>query len=367
VSSVGAAVAAYGLPTRLRVPEQPLSDPEFAEVLTESEQARTLGLLGEAVRDGAFAVTDEQRGDLEQCLQQWCAHALRVERMALDALEMLAVARIDCRVLKGVALAHTAYPRPEPRLFGDVDLLVPGDRIAAAVELLTEALGAKRAQPELRPGFDERFGKEVLLRRGVLELDVHRIFVDGAFGLTIRLDDLFAPPYRFALAGYELEALPMPQRLLHAAYTAALGDWPPRAMSLRDVAQIIAFERPNLVDVLLMARAWRCEAVLARAIVATWDELGLLERPPLVAWAERQSPSRLDRLLLAAHEGPGRAFSRHLAAVLVLATSRDRLAYLHAILLPQRAYLQARSLSAWSHARRACRRLFGRGRARWSG
>ena len=48
--------------------------------------------------------------------------------MLLRALEVLAAAGIPSRVLKGVALAHTAYPQPELRVFGDVDLLVPSAR-----------------------------------------------------------------------------------------------------------------------------------------------------------------------------------------------------------------------------------------------
>ena len=160
-----------------------------------------------------------------------------------------------------------------------------------------------------------------------LELDLHRIFVDGALGLTIVLDDLFAPPYRFPLAGYELAALPMPQRLLHACYVAALGDWPPRLVSFRDVVELVLREKPNLLDVLLMARSWRCEVVVARAVSNAWEELGVTERPPIVEWAHRYEPTRLDRLLLAAHEGPARMFTRHLAAIVVLPGVAERARY----------------------------------------
>ncbi len=107
----------------------------------------------------------------------------------------------------------------------------------------------------------------------------------------------------------------MPQRLLHACYAAVLGDWPPRLMSLRDVAELVLVERPNLVDVLLMARAWQCEAVVARARDDRLGRLALVDRPPIVEWADRYVPSRRDRVLLAAHEGPARAFTRHLAAL----------------------------------------------------
>src|SRR4029453_12316405 len=131
-------------------------------------------------------------------------------------------------------------------------------------------------------GFDDRFGKEVMLRVRGIEVDLHRTFVEGAYGLTVQLGDLFAPPYRFPLGGHEFDALPQPQRLLHACYAAALGDWPPRLMSLRDVAQLLLKEQPHIVDVLTMARTWRAEAVVARAIVSAWDVLELTHPPPLL-------------------------------------------------------------------------------------
>ncbi len=193
----------------------------------------------------------------------WLGHALRVERLLLEATAALDRAGIESRVLKGVALAHTAYDDPADRVFGDADLLVPGREFTRAVHALEAAFGVERAQPEIRPGFDDRFGKEATLTVGGVELDLHRTFVEGALGLTIQLDDLFAPPYRFPLGITELEALPMPPRLLHACYAAALGDWPPRLISLRDVAQILLRERPHPADVLLMARSWRCEVVVA--------------------------------------------------------------------------------------------------------
>ena len=204
----------------------------------------------------------------------------------MRAGDVLDGAGIPMRILKGPSLSRTVYPEPEQRLFGDVDILVPSGRVHDAVRALADALGAERVQPELRPGFDERFGKEVLAPlRATYELDLHRIFVDGAFGLTIVTDDLFAPPYRFPLAGFELEALPMPQRLLSACYAASLGDWPPRLISLRDVAQLVLREQPNLVDVLMMARAWRCEVVVADAVVTAWDTLQITEPAPIETWA----------------------------------------------------------------------------------
>jgi Uncharacterised nucleotidyltransferase len=356
--SVAAAVAAFGLPSRHLLPTEPLAEQEFRLLLTRCEQHRLLGLLAKAVRTGSFPLDDEQHEALEAMVLGWVTHALRVERLVLDATAALDRVGIESRVLKGVALAHTAYDDPADRVFGDIDLLVPSGDFSRAVLALEDRFGATRAQPEIRPGFDDRFGKEAMIKVGAVELDVHRIFVEGALGLTIQTDDLFAPPYRFPLGTTELEALPMPPRLLHAAYAAALGDWPPRLMSLRDAAQIVLRERPHPADVLMMARSWRCEVVLARALTTAWTELALTDRPPLVEWAFRYRPGRMDRVLLASHLGPARAFTRHAAAVVVLPGAGARLAYLRAIATPQRSYLEARGLTVGSNAQRALRRLF---------
>jgi hypothetical protein len=355
MSVAGAAVAAYGLPSAHSLERADRSG--FGALLAECERERVTGLLARAVRDGRLAIEDDQREQLEDVFRAWLTHALRVEQLLLGVTRELDRAAIETRVLKGVALSHTAYPDPSDRVFGDVDLLVPGHQLRRAAEVVGERFDAPRPQPELRPGFDDRFGKEVMLRVRGIEVDLHRTFVEGAYGLTVQLGDLFAPPYRFPLGGYEFDALPQPQRLLHACYAAALGDWPPRLMSLRDVAQLILKEQPHIVDVLTMARSWRAEAVVARAIVTTWDVLALTQRPPLVNWAFNYAPGRTDRMLLAAHEGPARAFTRHAAAVVVLPDVDARLAYLHAIVFPQRSYLEARGLSAGAHAKRAWRRI----------
>lgn len=355
------AVAAYGLRSRHELPAATLGADVARTLVQDAESHRLLGLLTAAVRAGALSLDDDTLAVLDPLERSWLAHDLRLERLLLRARARLRAEGVASRVLKGVALAHTVYREPSMRVFGDVDLLVPSDRLRDAVGALEDELATTRVQPELRGGFDERFGKEVLLRPDGLELDVHRVFVEGAWGLTIDTADLFAPPYRFGLGGEDLEALPMPQRLLHACYAAALGDWPPRLASLRDVAQLVVSERPNLVDVLLMARRWQCEAVVARAVAGAWERLALTDRAPIVDWAEQFAPSRRDRLLLAAHEGPARAFTRHAAALVVLPGVRDRVSYATAVALPSHEYLRSRGMTVGSNLTRVWHRC----RPRW--
>jgi hypothetical protein len=130
---------------------------------------------------------------------------------------------------KGVALAEGMYPEPSWRVFGDVDVLVPADTFPRTVEILNDALVMRRDTPELRPGFDVSFGKEALLRTADgLEFDRHRTFVEGALGLAVHRPDLFASPRTFDVGGHRVVARGPAQQLLHAAYDAVVGDWPPR-------------------------------------------------------------------------------------------------------------------------------------------
>jgi hypothetical protein len=352
------AVAGYGLPGVPRVPPDHLADTTFAALLLLCESHGILGLMGAATRCGDLQLGNGQRDRLEEALQAWLANTLRVEALLLGAVAALDGAGIESRVLKGVALAHTVYPSPEWRVFADVDLLVPAPMFTRAAETLERQLTTRRDTPELRRGFDTRFGKEALLRTADgLELDLHRTFVDGALGLTIVLADLLAAGQTFDLGGRALRTLPPSQQLLHAAYAAVLGDWPPRLSAQRDVVQILLALDPSPAEVLELAERWRARAVMARALTEAWEALDPGFTPALVDWARSYRPSPSERALLASHRGPARAYTRHAAALLVVAGLRPRLAYLRAIAWPQRAYLQARGVSRAGFVGRAAKRL----------
>ncbi len=352
------AVAAYELDTRVAIPDGPLDDATFDRLLVAAEEQRVVGHLGAAVRDGALVADDAQAARLEKVWCGWLAHDLRLERLAVAAVDHLQAAGIPSRILKGMALAHTSYADPSRRVFGDLDLLVPGAALVESARILGAAFDAPRVTPELRPGFDDRFGKEAMLRHPEgLEIDLHRTFVDGALGLTVGLDDLFATSRSFALGDHRVETLGRSPAFLHACYAAVLGDWPPRLAAARDVAQLVHVEPLDLAEVLDMARRWRAEWIVARALTSTWQSLRLRDGPEIVAWARAFRPRPVERLLVASHVGRMRAFTRHLTAVLVIPGIGARAAYVHAIAFPQPAYLEARQFTTRSHLARIYRRF----------
>lgn len=328
----------------------------WMEFLDVCESNRVLGLLAEAVRGGAIELDDGQFESFETRYRDWLLHDLAVEAVLLRALAELEAADIDVRVLKGVALAHGLYDDPSARVFGDVDLLVPPGEFVRAADVLTGALGARREVPELRPGFDARFGREVLLRTGAVELDLHRTLVDGPFGLWIPLNELFDDPVRFRLGGREVNGLGTVQRFVHACLSAVLGDWPPRLAVLRDVAEMLAVQGTNRLDarsVLDVAGRWRATAAVALAVRRTVEVLGVAADHPLVDWACRYRPTLRDRVLLVAYRGRARGYTSQLLSVLAVRGWQNRWAYLLAITRPSAAYLEARGFRRGDRLRRA--------------
>jgi len=351
ISQVARDVAAYGIPTSHRLPTTPLDDADFDRLLGECEHHRIVGFLGAAMRDGTFAVTEAQRERLDSIWQGWLGHAVRVERLLLDATSTLEERGIPSIVLKGVALAHTDYAEPNTRVFGDVDLLVEPRNFTLAADVLIRELEAERPLPELRRGFDNRFGKEILLRARGLEFDLHRMFVEGPYGVAIDLADLWQAPTAFTIGGRELLALAPPARVLHAAYAAALGDWPLRLNAVRDFVETFSGDQARLEDATALATAWRCEAVVRVAYEQVPAVLGLDLRashaPPFAPL------SRRDRVFLASYRGNGRGYLRNLAAPLAVQGLGNKARYVRSIAFPDPAYLEARGASRQGFVRQA--------------
>ena len=386
------AVAAHGLagaptiPTNPTIPTAPTTRTaatggdeatSWRRIVRLAEQQRILGLLVAAVGDGALELGDAARHELAASHEAWCAHDLRLERLLVEADVALDEAGIAHLVTKGPALAHRIYADPGHRLFADLDLIVPSGQVRAATEALVTALGATVALGEVRPGFDERFGKETLLRtpptRGApagLEIDLHRTPVAGALGLAIPLEELFDRPDDLVVAGRHLPTPGPAASLLLTAYQASVADIPPRLGARRDLVQMLVgptgtgppLDPSGAATVLAMADRWQASAVLALAVTEAWAVLDVdppgTDRPGaarLVAWAHTRRPSMAERVLLDAHRRPGYVYWRQLAGVAVLPGVTDRAQYLRALVSPQSGYLAERSWSLGRHLRRAVR------------
>lgn len=340
-------------------PPRPLGPRDFTELIRVAERHRLLGALAEVVEAELLPVDDVQRRELTERHTSWLIHALRVERLLNRTATCAAAAGIDMRVLKGVALARLAYSDPAWRVFSDLDVLVPSERLDDMVRIIGRELGGVPAAAELRPGFNREFGKDTTIRVDDAELDVHRTFVTGPFGLTVDLAGLFADSTPFRVGDAEFLALGAGGLFLHGCYEAALGDWPLRLGSLRDLMAVHAAFTVDEREVLSSARAWRAVAVVQRAARLTADLLDLPLGHGLRRMAAIDVPRREARLLRW-YLTPARGYTRPLASMIVIPGLRARLRYAGALVAPSAEYLRDRGWTQRSHALRAVGRLRGR-------
>lgn len=358
------AVAGYGLEGAGGVfPSEPLCDELWALVMRSALTHRLTGLLCAAIDDSVFPATEAQVRDAKAAHTSAMLWVLSLERELLAVIELLTEATIETRLLKGAAVAHLDYSRPEQRSFIDLDILVRAQDFDQAVQTLITS-GFVRRLHEPRPGFDRRFDKgTTLVAPAGYELDLHRTFVLGSWGLLVDLDDLWSDDgQEVVVGGRRLHALSPDHRLMHACYHATLGDWPLRLASLRDVAEMVLRTR-HATNIRTLASRWRVEAVVAAAIADTWRLLGLSTSTEVSTWAQRYIPSQQDETELNLYTHVDKTFTAQALSTLhAMPRLYDKAAYVRALALPDRQYIAGRhrsTLARFQYALREARR--GRG------
>jgi hypothetical protein len=353
------AIAAYGLAgTTTELPRGPLTDDGWAVLVATARAQRMSGHLAHAIARGDLAVTEEQLEQAGDSHLREMSLALLLERTLLEVVDLFENLEIPYRVLKGSAVAHLDYADPSLRSFGDIDLLVPSSHFDAAVTGLSAA-GHRRRFPEPRPGFDRRFGKGTSFSDAEdTEIDLHRTFVMGPYGLSIHLDELWATSSTFVLAARTIHALRPEHRFLNACYHAVLGNTPPRLVPLRDIAELLLAGNVDVDEIRRLAVSWRAEAVLALAVRSAWDAFAIADATALSFWAYRYEPQRWERRALSVYQRPEAGYAaRSLAAVRAIRGTSNKLAFVRALTFPKRDYLHGRHRSFTQRWRRGLRDL----------
>lgn len=338
------ATAAAGLPGSIAEFDRGLRGDDWSAHLAQLHEQGLVGLLLSAVEAGDVSLPPEHTAQLAEHHTAAMARVLLLERLLLHVTALLEDSGIEHRVLKGSAFAHLDYTNPSLRPFSDVDLLVREDEMGRAIAVLTRD-GFQRNQAAARPDFDRRFGKgATLIAPGGLELDLHRTFVKGAFGVMIDIEDLWDRPQPFTLAGQTLLAMSPEARVMHAAFHAVLGNWPPRLLPYRDLAEMLLFGRYDDHELRRLSAAWRADAVLATAVRETWEVLALADLTALSTWSTRYVVSGKDERLLALHRSPDPSYAaQSLAAVRHIARWRDRARFVTSLTWPSKEFLRDRN------------------------
>jgi putative nucleotidyltransferase-like protein len=341
----------------------PLNDAAWDRVLRWVELERAVGVTMRAVAEGRFALTEAQHEGLILSEQAAVRTVLVLERLLLVAVEALTRAGIDSRVLKGPALAYTAYEDPSLRHFGDIDLLVRSQDIGRAVEALTRA-GIRRSRPELNASFDRRFAKGVTMYdENAMSIDLHRTIASGWFGLRMNLDDLFASPVTFSVGDVKMQTLDRETSFLACCYNAVLGEVGPRPRVSLDIAHLA--RGLNLDRARKLAQRWGGEAVMARAVTWSWDLLAL-PKTDLSGWAASYVPVARDERAIRASLPNQSSGEEALMALRAIKGMRAKGTYVRGFLFAPRQVRRkagAEGLVAWwaRGARRMWRKRGGHG------
>jgi hypothetical protein len=355
VLEIARAVAAQGLAgTLVEFPDQPLDDDSWCVLLGYCAGQRIPGHLLEAALDGALPTTPAQLAEVQEAHLSSMWTVLLIERTLLVVADQLASAGVEFRVLKGSACASLDYADPSLRSFGDVDLLVAPDSFDSAVKALVAA-GYRRRFAEPRPGFDRRFSKGAsFVTDDEFEIDLHRTFVMGPFGLQIDLDDLWRTSTPFEIGGRKLQALGNEERFMHACFHAALGQSEPRLVPMRDVAEMLLFGSLDMAKVHDLMARWKAEPVVARAVRLTWKHLKLADYVALSVWAARYQPDERARRALAVYTSRHSSYAaKSLQALRAIPRLRDKAAFVRALTFPQRSYIDDHKMGFLSRWRRA--------------
>jgi hypothetical protein len=321
-----------------------VADAVWSPLLSSLTLERLTGLATAAVEAGWLTLPDwHAEQELREAQLNAMLWSLMLERRLLTVADVLEETGIEAVVLKGAVLAHTVYPDPSWRPFGDLDLLVrtrDWDRITS---LLGE-LRMRRKLPQPRPGFDKRFGKAaVFVGEDGAEVDLHRTLTAGPFGLWIDTDELIDRAVPFEIGGRRLRRLDDTALLLHASIHASLGWRPPLLWTLRDVVQTARSDHVDWDDLLGLARRWRMQPVLTHSFRTARAALRV-DLPAESGRFEAARPRRRDQRLIEAYTTDRRSRGgTALATIRALPGLRSKARYVWAMLVPSREFMAVRT------------------------
>lgn len=339
--------AAHGLPGADGGAPEEVADEDWPIVIDQLAGERLTGIAVAAARDGRLLLSELQARTLLDRHRESMLVALALERRLLEVADAFAHDGIDLVVLKGPAMAHTFYPDPSWRNFGDLDLLVPTDRWERALGVVRE-VGFTRDTPEPRPGFDVRFGKAATHTdpRGLV-LDLHRTLAEAPFGMWLEPDRLFERTRPFPLGGVELRRLDDTAAFLHACVHASLGSRQ-LLLPLRDVGQIAATGNVDWDVAARLVDRWRLRAVVRHSLDTLASKLGVELPAPAQAIARgpvsKGEMRALEAFATSRRDNGGEA----MAAIWGLPGVRPKAAYVRALVFPQRRFLDARGQRSYA-------------------
>lgn len=159
---------------------------------------------------------------MQQKQQQITLQNLAIYRELRLISEQMQAAAVPLLVMKGTYLATAVYPHIGQRAVGDLDLLVPEEKVMQAVNVM-HTLGWQESQPfALEVLRQHRHHLPTFVKKGVnFPVEIHWNIVRPLENNRITPSDLWEQPVAVSLAGSDSLAFPPHLQLLHLALHAA--------------------------------------------------------------------------------------------------------------------------------------------------
>lgn len=325
------------------VPYQPPM-PDAWNAITEYACTHGLaGLVQKASADREWEIPGAYRAKLAESAARIAARNLHLRHHLERVATCLNDAGIQMMVLKGMALNHRIYDRVDLRPMTDVDLLFRFDDIERACRVL-KAAGCVDGEPLLREDFFPRFYYEREFRPSAapnVKFDVHaRLFRPWRYR-NVPVDSFWNDAQPIAIGDAELLAPGHEGMLIHLCVHAACHG-ASRMLWLLDIHRYARrfgaeIDWTGFVDrVKEMKLAWPT-LVAIRAVTKTF---GPTAPATVISALESETAGWADRLALwQAPRDDQHPLARLCVDALVGRGWKDQMAYLGALLVPQRAHM----------------------------
>ena len=196
------------------------------ELVKYAHREGVLALVDKRLRElppGDFAAPLEVRQAFSASARREAISSMLLQSEALRVLSLMADIGIPGLLLKGSALAYSAYSQPHMRACSDVDLLLPSREAAEQLAALLTALGYERSKTS-----GELVAYELLCRRPVsddwhVEIDIHwRLANSPLFSNAFTFDELMADSVALPKLASNARGLGPVHAMIHACVHRAL-------------------------------------------------------------------------------------------------------------------------------------------------
>jgi hypothetical protein len=200
--------------------------------------------------------------------------ALNLAGELADVVGILEAAGVAPLAYKGPALAIQAYGDASLRDYGDLDLLVRREDLAAADAALVRAGYRDLSVSAAARAALLRNGHHLQYRRNGVLLEVHWRFGKAVFGFAEEVSGLWERADAVEVRGRRVRTLSVPDHLLALAIHASKTMWSSldaTVCMVRLAGRVAPREWPRVVE---QARRWRCEEALRVSLLLGEHMLG---------------------------------------------------------------------------------------------